>query len=275
MVRDENTVRQDICIIGRRLWERGYVAANDGNISVRIGPDAILATPTGVSKGFLTPDQIVKVDMEGKQLDGYLKPSSEVLLHIALYKARCDVCAVVHAHPPYATAFAVAGLPLESPILPEAIISLGGVPLARYGLPGTWELPETIMPYVEKHDAFLMANHGAVTVGADVYQAYYRMETMEHYAFILFLARQLGGEQELPPERVQELLLLRKQMGLDFPRECIPCTVINAPRESAMPVYTSPPPAPGRGNGRSRQDLERMVREVVERVINQMYPEGS
>lgn len=206
----ESEIRQEIVEVGRRLWLKGFVAANDGNISYRLDDSTVLATPTGVSKGFMTPDMIVKVNREGEQIEGHLKPSSEMFVHLMIYEERPDVKAVVHAHPPFATAFAVAGLSLEHPILPEAILHLDGVPLSPYGTPGTRELVEAIKPFIKTHNAVLLENHGAFTVGDSPLHAYYRMETLEHFAKISLLARLLGRERTLSAEEVQKLLLSRQ-----------------------------------------------------------------
>ncbi len=205
----ESVLRQEIVEVGRRLWQKGFVAANDGNITCRLDEDFVLTTPTGVSKGFMTPDMIVKVDMDGNTSEGYLKPSSEIFVHLMIYKERPDVQAVLHAHPPFATAFAVAGISLEHPILPEAVLHLDGVPLSPYGTPGTPELVEAIRPYIRGRNAVLLENHGAFTVGDSPLHAYYRMETLEHFAKISLLARLLGRERVLSPQEVYRLLQSR------------------------------------------------------------------
>lgn len=207
----ESALRQEIVEVGRRLWQKSFVAANDGNITCKLDDGFILTTPTGVSKGFMTPDMIVKVDMDGNAMEGYLKPSSEIFVHIMIYKERPDVRAVLHAHPPFATAFAVAGISLEHPVLPEAILHLDGVPLSPYGTPGTPELVEAIRPYIKGRNAVLLENHGAFTVGDSPLHAYYRMETLEHFAKISLLARLLGRERVLSPEEVYRLLQSRNR----------------------------------------------------------------
>lgn len=209
---DTDKLRRTIVDIGRRMYERRYVAANDGNISARLDGDRILTTPTGVSKGFMTPESLVVVDLNGKVL-GEGKPSTELPLHLFIYRERPDVKAVVHAHPPYATGFATAGLALDKCVLAEVIVTIGTVPLAEYGTPSTEELPNTLRPFVHSCEAFLMANHGAVTVGQHLMDAYFKMERVEHYAQIVFLARALGGERVLPREQVEKLYSLREQYG--------------------------------------------------------------
>lgn len=206
------SLRQQICEIGRRLYEKNFVAANDGNISVRLDDVRVLTTPTGVSKGLMTPESLVIVNLDGRPLSAG-KPSSEILLHLFAYRERPDVQAVVHAHPLYATGFAVAGLSFEDCVTPEIIVTLGSVPLAPYGTPSTQKLPDTLRPFIQHHDAFLLANHGAVTVGKDLWDAYYKLERLEHYAHILFISRQLGGERLLSKQATQELLELRSKYG--------------------------------------------------------------
>lgn len=213
-MRSELELKQDIVEVGRRMWLRGYVAANDGNISVRIGSDEFLCTPTGVSKGFMTPEMIIKVNSGGEVLSGEVQPSSELKMHLRAYRERPDVNAIVHAHPPVSTAFAVAGIPLNKKFLPEVIVTLGEIPLADYATPSTDEVPEAIAELVKDHDAVLLANHGALTLGSDVFNAYYKLETMEHYANISLAAKQIGGERELPSERIAQLMEVREKMGI-------------------------------------------------------------
>ncbi|MBN2029291.1 class II aldolase/adducin family protein [bacterium] len=202
--------------VGKRIWTRGYVAANDGNITIRIGDNEILTTPTGVSKGFMTPDMIIKMNMDGKVISQSPKfrPSSEVKMHIEVYRQREDIKAVVHAHPPYCTSFAVAGIPLNKCVLPEAILTLGAVPIAPYGTPSTMEIPDSIKPIIQNSDAVLLANHGALTLGTDLINAYHRMETLEHSAQIVFTAIQLGNVNMIPGEQVKKLMELREKMNI-------------------------------------------------------------
>ncbi len=215
----------DIVEVGRRIYMNGFVAANDGNISVRVGDDEIITTPTGVSKGFLTPDMLVKVNMDGQRISGNLKPSSEIKMHIEVYKQRSDVRAVVHAHPITATGFAVAGIPLEKCVLPEVVLSLGSIPIAKYGTPSTMELPEAINEFLPTCDAVLLANHGALTVGVDVFSAYYKMETLEHFAKISLVARELGGERLLTYEDVDKLMEVRRKLNITGKnRGCMECS---------------------------------------------------
>jgi L-fuculose-phosphate aldolase len=204
-----------ICDIGKRVYEKGFVAANDGNISVRIGEDEFLITPTNVSKGFLTPDMIIKVDREGNVLEGDYKPTTEMKMHLLVYRERPDVHAVLHVHPPYATAFAIAGIPLDQAIMPEAIVSLGTIPLAQYGTPYTDEVPAAVKTHVYDHQGVLLENHGALTWGKNLEQAYYLMESLEFTAKINWISKLLKGDRELSKENVAKLIGIKTMMGLE------------------------------------------------------------
>src|SRR5215210_309980 len=183
----EFQLKEQMCEIGRRIWLKGFCAGNEGNHSYRIGADRVLCTPTGISKGFLKPDDITTVDMEGKQVAGKRKRTSEILMHLAIYKARPDVKAVVHSHPPHATAFAVAGVDLPTCIHPEAEVFLGAVKTARYVTPGDQRLGDSILPYVKDSNTILLQSHGVVTYGDDLERAYYQLEIVDAYARILIL----------------------------------------------------------------------------------------
>lgn len=208
----ETEARSAIVEIGRRLYAKGYVVANDGNISCRLDASRILTTPTGVCKGFMREDQLVIVDLDGQPLTPG-RPSSELPMHLFIYRQRPDVRAVVHAHPPYATGFSTAGQPLDRCVLAEVVVTIGSVPLAEYATPSTEELPRTLEPFIHNHEAFLLANHGVVTIGAGLFEAYYKLERVEHFAQIVFIARQLGGERVLPRSQVEKLFELREQYG--------------------------------------------------------------
>lgn len=215
-MRSEHEIKEEICEIGKRIYNRNMVAANDGNISVKLNENEFLCTPTGVSKGFMTPEYICKVDKEGKVIEanaGY-RPSSEIKMHMRVYRERPDVVSVVHAHPMYATAFAIAGIPLTKQIMPEATITLGSVPIAEYGTPSTEEIPDAITKYLPLYDAVLLENHGALTYGDSLLNAYHKMESVEFYAQLLFLSRQLGGPKELSEEQVQRLYGIRRKFGM-------------------------------------------------------------
>ena len=205
------SMKNNIIESGKRAYARGYIAANDGNISARINKKHVLITPTGVNKGFMKASDLVVVDMNGKIVNGKRKPSSEIQMHLQIYKERKDVNSVCHLHPPYATGFAVAGISLDQDVLSEAIIVLGKVPLVEYGTPGSEELYGKLLFHLRDSDAFLLANHGALTVGSDVFDAYNKMETLEHTAHIIFIAKQLGNINTLNAEQVKELEALRKK----------------------------------------------------------------
>jgi L-fuculose-phosphate aldolase len=218
----ESTLRADIVEVGRRLYARGYTASNDGNISVRLGAERLLMTPKSVCKGFMTPDMMCITDLDGRKLQGDRDPSSEMLMHLEVYRQRPDVTAVVHAHPPTATGFAVAGIPLDRAVLAEVLTTLGSIPIAEYATPSTRELPEAVRRYIKAHDGMLLANHGALTVGADLYSAYYKMETIEHFAKISLVARLLGREHLISREEVNRLQELRGTYGIKAPAPICP-----------------------------------------------------
>ena len=238
--------------IGERLWQRGYIAANDGNISIRINDNEVLTTPTGVSKGFMTQDMIIKINMDGKVIasNSKYKPSSEVKMHLEVYRNREDVNSVVHAHPPYCTSFAVAGIPLDRCVLPEAVITLGAVPIAPYGTPSTMEIPDSIKNFISDTDAVLLANHGALTLGKDIVTAYHRMETLEHAAEIVFIAINLGNVNMIPEEKVGELMEVRENMN-------IPGRIISCSTNTAKPSTTKEI---------SENEVEEITRKVLERL---------
>ena len=214
MVKTEREYREDICQIGRLVFGKGWVAANDGNITIRMDAERILATPTGVCKGMMQPDDLIIVDMKGNKISGRAERTSEIAMHTTVYGLRPDIKAVVHAHPPVATGYATAGRTLNLALLPEVIIGLGCVPLADYGLPGTDALTEPMLPLIPKFDALMMANHGAVCYGEDVFKAYFKMETMEHFASIQLVAELLGGPKVLPRTEVDKLLDSRTRYGV-------------------------------------------------------------
>jgi L-fuculose-phosphate aldolase len=214
MSMSEKEYRELICEIGRLVFQKGWVAANDGNISVRLDQKRLLATPTGICKGMMKPDDLIICDCQGNKIEGKRERTSEILMHTTIYEMRPDVIAVVHAHPPVATGFAVAGRPLNQALLPEVVLGLGCVPLAEYGLPGTPELTEPLKPYIPNYDALLMANHGAVCYADDLYKAYFKMETVEHFARIALVAEMLGGAKVLPKTEVDKLFDSRSRYGI-------------------------------------------------------------
>jgi len=199
--------------IGKRMYSHGLVVATDGNLSVRISEDRILVTPTGMNKGMLSRSDLVVTNLKGERIGGSREPTSEIKMHIRAYELRDDIQAVVHAHPPYATGFAVAGIALEECVLPEIIVSIGSVPLAEYATPATEEMPRSIEEVVKHCDAFLLRNHGVMTVGRDLLEAYHKLEMVEHLAKITFIAMQLGGPRPLSVEDVKKLYSLREPGG--------------------------------------------------------------
>ncbi len=205
-------VRQEIVRVGKLLHDRGFIAATDGNISVRLSENRILATPTCMCKGMMTVEDLVTVDMQGRRLEGFREVSSEIAMHLMIYSECPETCAIVHAHPPTATGFAAAGMPLDQPLVSEIVIELGAVPLAPYATPGTEELVESLRPLVRDHNAVLMANHGVVARGEELLTAYMHMETVEHFAKIALTTHLLGRQQVLSPERVEQLAEIRKKI---------------------------------------------------------------
>lgn len=211
-------LREQMCEIGRRIYNKGFAAANDGNISYRLSEDRVLCTPTRVSKGFMKPDDLCIVDLDGKQVSGKRKRSSEILLHLTAMKARKDVRSVVHCHPPHATAFAVAKEPIPKCVLPEIEVFLGEVALAPYETPGTQTFADTILPYVKDTDTILLANHGTATLGTDLEDAYFKTEIIDAYCRILLLAKQLGRVNYYSDEKAAELIRLKPKLGIPDPR---------------------------------------------------------
>ena len=254
----EEQARADIVEVGRRLWQRGFVASNDGNISVRLDDHRLITTPKSVSKGFMTPDMMVVTDLEGSKIAGERDASSELKMHLEVYRNRPDARAVVHAHPPTATGFAVAGIPLDRAVLAEVITTLGSIPIAEYATPSTEELPAAVRKYIKAHDGLLLANHGALALAGDVFAAYYRMETIEHFAKISLVARTLGREHLLSRDEVERLQGLRGMYGIASPAPIctddnatpadgqLDCQVVQAPESAAIaavPRHAGLPPA--------------------------------
>ncbi|MCK5357468.1 MAG: class II aldolase/adducin family protein [Elusimicrobiales bacterium] len=209
----ESDLRNQIVNIGIRLYALGFVPATDGNISARLTTSSFLITPSGMPKGNINPDDISKITMDGQVISGK-KPSSEYLLHSTIYKERPDIMAIVHAHPPIATAFACCGRDLSEPLTSELVITLGKIPLAEYATPGTNEVSASIIPFVKRHNALLLANHGAVAYGKNLEQAFQRMETVEHFAKISLNAETLGDKKVIGSSKVTELEAIRKKLGL-------------------------------------------------------------
>src|SRR5882724_2014331 len=217
-LKSEDEHRREICTAGRWIHGRGFVASTDGNISIRLDSRHILTSPTGISKGLMSPDEMVITDLQGRKIAGHREPSSELGMHLLIYLRRPEVNAVCHAHPPIATAHAAAGLPLNKALLSELVISLGCIPVARYGTPGTPELSEALEPLVQNYDAILLANHGVVTCGADLLTAFFRMETVEHFANVSLASELLGKQVLLSGRDVDNVLAERVRWVPAHPR---------------------------------------------------------
>jgi L-fuculose-phosphate aldolase len=288
-------LRDDIVEVGRRLYARGFCASNDGNISIRFADNRVLTTPKSVSKGYMTPDMMVVVDLDGRKIAGDRDASSELLMHLEVYRQRPDAKAVVHAHPPLATGFAVAGVPLDRAVLAEVICTLGSIPIVDYATPSTPELPVAVRQYIKAHDGLLLANHGALTVAPDVYGAYYKMETVEHFAKISLVARLLGGERLISQEEVIRLQDLRGKYGIAAPAPIclddvlagggspsadVTCQVVRSPDAPGQRLVADPSSGLGfasraEGSGTPRADAEirltyrelaALIEEAVERL---------
>lgn len=209
-------LREQICDVCHKMWLLGWVAANDGNVSVKLEDGTFLVTPTGMSKSFITPDKLVLMDKAANTIEGLpgYRPSSEIKMHLRCYEEREDVKSVLHAHPPVATGYAAANKALDEYSMIETVIALGSIPVSPYGTPSTYEVPDAIAPYLGEHDAVLLQNHGALTVGADLITAYYRMETLELFAKISLNAHLLGGAQEISRENIERLIGMREGYGV-------------------------------------------------------------
>ncbi|OUT62407.1 MAG: aldolase [Rhodopirellula sp. TMED11] len=284
-------IKQDMCDIGRRIYNRQFAAANDGNITVRISDNEVLCTPTLQCKGFLKPEDIATIDMTGKQIAGRKKRSSEALLHLEIYKQREDIKSVVHCHPPHATAFAIAREPIPQCILPEVEVFLGDVPITKYETPGGQAFADTIIPFVEKTNVMILANHGTVSYGETVEQAYWWTEILDSYCRMLMLAKQLGNVEFLSQKKSQELLDLKDTWGYKDPRntkefeDCDICAndifrtswkesgvqrrAFDAP--PSMPAEAAPAPtAPAPTAGGANIDEEQLVKLITDEVLRQM-----
>ena len=253
MPKTEEQHRQDILDVGRLIYQKGWVAANDGNISVRLDDRRILCTCTGVSKGMMTPADLVVCDLEGDKIEGSRERTTEIGMHLTIYQMRPDVSAVVHAHPPVATGFAVAGRALDQALLPEVVVSLGCVPLAEYGLPGTPALSAGMLPYIPKYDAILLGNHGSVSYGEDLYKAFFKMEVVEHFARVTLVAELLGGPNVLPRREVAKLFEARKRYGVKS----------RSGMEQGKPVVAEDLDDAGKKQPLTREDLLAIIDEAL------------
>ncbi len=254
-VKSEDEHRRDICTVGRWIHARNFVAATDGNISVRIDSSRILTSPTAISKGMMTPDDLVITDLTGTRLSGHRPASSELGMHLLIYRRRPDIRAVCHAHPPIATGYAAAGLPLDKAICSEVILSLGCIPVAPYATPGTPELSDELEPFVESYDALLMANHGVVTYGADLLSAFFRMETVEHFAQVALVTETLGKQALLSGTDVEKLLAARARHGSTHAFKAGPVCPVTSDNETPQRVSIT------------RQELQGLIEEGIEKAL--------
>jgi len=267
----EHELRQEMVRIGRLMWERGYVAAADGNLSARLGNDRLLATATGHSKGFLTVDDLVVLDLDGAPVASYRgrgqHPSSEIQMHLEVYRQRPDVAAIVHAHPPVATAFSIAGVSLARCVLPEVVVALGSIPTAEYATPGTAEVALSIREAIRDHDALILAHHGSLTVGETLWEAYLRLEKVEHTAQITLVAQQLGQVRTLSPQAVAQLVQKRQQLlheqGRDVCADCDVCVL-----DAACTL-------PARGPGGNAPEEEALVRQISQAVLKNLEGDAA
>jgi len=262
---DEGAARKLIVEVGNLLYERSYVVSSDGNVSIRLSEDRVLATPTMMCKGRMTEEDLAVTDMDGKPVTDR-RASSELAMHLLIYKMRPDIKAVCHAHPPHGTAFAVAGLAIDKPILSEVILTLGCVPLTDYGTPSTDELTESMKPYVAHHNALLMANHGAVAYGEDLWQAFDRLETLEHTAKIAILAKALGGANDLPQDAIEKLVKIREKAG--YLKESARCQACGYLHEAGITcdlnvTYPSAATANGKKISFTREELIELLSQAA------------
>ena len=254
-LKTEEEHRRDLCTVGRWLHQRGYTPSTDGNVSLRLDPRRILASPTGISKGMMEPDDLVITDLQGNKISGRRNPSSELAMHLLIYRRRPDVFAICHAHPPVATGYAAAGMALNQALLSECVMALGAVPVARYGTPGTPELSEAIEPLIQDHNAILLANHGVVTYGADLLTAFFRMETTEQFARIALVTVVLGKQVLLSGEDVEKLLAARTRYGIQGPPGGLSRPIAAEDAEAAAIDRIT----------LSRRELEALIEEAVKK----------
>jgi L-fuculose-phosphate aldolase len=281
-------IKDWICEVGRRVYAKGFAAANDGNISYRIGENEVLCSPTMICKGFMTPDDVCMVDLDGNQLAGKKKRTSEILLHLSIMKERSDVKAVVHCHPPHATAFAVTREAIPQCILPEIEVFMGEVPLAPYETPGGQKFADTVKPFLKATNTIILTNHGTVTFGKTLEEAYWKTEILDAYCRILILSKQLGGVTYLDERESRELLDLKKRLGFDDPRfhfeSCDLCgnTAFRegykegqAPRVAA---FDPPPSFPGylqpAAAGAGAGETEALVQAITDQVLAALRQAG-
>lgn len=264
-MRSERQHRLEIVEVGRMMYEKNLVVATDGNISVRMDEDRIITTPSGVSKGHMKPEQMIVTDLKGAKISGERNPSSEIRLHLAVYEKRPEVRAVVHGHPPRATAFTIAGLSLAQCVIPEVVFTLGSIPTSAYATPTSEEGPKVIKELIEKHDAIILDRHGAVTVGTDVFDAYRKLEKVEHCAEVTLAARQLGQVKTLTPEEIRKLMDVREKLCLagKATLSCSNCGACGKPTGATAPAAAAPPTV---DEDRIAEVVLREVRKALEKA---------
>lgn len=275
---NDRKIKEEICEIGRRVYNKGFAAANDGNISYRVGDNEVLCSPTMICKGFMTPDDICAVDLEGKQIAGKKKRTSEILLHLSIMKARPEVKAVVHCHPPHATAFGVAREPIPQCVLPEIEVFLGEIPFAPYETPGGQAFADTVLPFLKPGTScIILTNHGTVSFGKTLEEAYWKTEIVDAYCRILILAKQLGGITYLDEQKSRELLDLKKRLGFDDPRFHESCDLCGNSafrdgykEEMQSDAFEAPPAFPGylsKAAAATGTDVDTLVKMITDQVI--------
>ena len=282
----DRQLKEQICEIGRRVYNRGFAAANDGNISIRVGENEVLCTPTMICKGFMKPEDLCAVDLEGNQIAGQRKRTSEILLHLTIMKTRSDVKAVVHCHPPHATAFAVAHEPIPQCVLPEVEVFMGEIPLAPYETPGTQKFADTVLPFLQSTNTIILTNHGTVSFGKDLEDAFWKTEILDAYCRILLLAKQLGGINYFNERESNELLDLKKRLGFDDPRfhveDCDLCgnSAFREGYKEQLPQQCAFQPAPeyagylqsssqleAKTNDNGNNNVEQLVKTITDQVM--------
>jgi L-fuculose-phosphate aldolase len=287
MMDNLHKIKQQICEIGDRLYKKGFAAANDGNISYRVSEREVVCTPTMISKGFMKPEDLCVVDMEGNQIAGRRKRTSEIMLHLAIMKSRPEIKSVVHCHPPHATAFGIAREPVPQCVLPEVEIFLGDVPITKYAIPGGKDFADTILPFVAKTNVIILANHGTVSFGETVEKAYWWTEVLDAYCRMLMLARGLGRVNYFTEPEAQGLLDLKGQWGYKDPRaEMKNCDICandvfrNSWKDSGVAPQAFTPPRPSKAdaaasNGQAAPaaanlDMEALIQAITDRVLESL-----
>jgi len=275
----DRKLKEEICEIGRRVYNKGFAAANDGNLSIRVGDNEVLCSPTMICKGFMTPDDICAVDLDGNQIAGKKKRTSEILLHLTIMKHRPDVKAVVHCHPPHATAFAIAGEPIPQCVLPEVEVFMGEIPIAPYETPGSQKFADTVTPFLENTNTIVLKSHGTVSFGKTLEEAYWKTEILDSYCKMLLLAKQLGPITYFTQKEETELLDLKKRLGFDDPRfhndNCDLCgnSAFRDGYQEQLPEQKAFDPAPDypgylqQKQSSCSNDLEPLVKAITDQVM--------